>query len=234
MQKGFSEAQDLLRQAQERAASIIAALQARPRHDAEAERLRRELAEERERLREQERALQEEMRRAEAAITAPEALQPLTAVKPGQPVRVADWDREGVVLETLGEDRALVQVGAFQVEVLLSDLYPAKSHALPSRLAGEAHRSEAGILSLRKQLTVPDEIILIGKTVDEAVAALDKYLDDAALAGLLEVRIVHGKGTGALRRGIHAYLKTHPAVQDFHLAPDEEGGAGATVARLRM
>ncbi len=223
MQQGFTEAQQILRTAQERAAQIIRSLQSQDRHTAESERLRRELAEERRALQEQEAALEQEMRHAEQAVAPPEAPSPLAAVAPGQRVRVADWDREGTVVEAVGRDRALVAVGSFQVEVPLADLYPAEE----KRGATAVH-----VLSLRKQRAVPDEIMLIGKTVAEATAELDKYLDDAALAGREEVRVIHGKGTGALRKGIHAYLKGHPAVASFRLAEDAEGGDGATVVKL--
>jgi DNA mismatch repair protein MutS2 len=81
-------------------------------------------------------------------------------------------------------------------------------------------------------MSVPPEINLIGTTVDEATEELDKYLDDAFLARLPSVRIIHGKGTGALRRGIHAYLKQNRHVRSFTLAERSEGGEGATIVQL--
>jgi DNA mismatch repair protein MutS2 len=157
-------------------------------------------------------------------VASPEAPRALETVAPGQRVRVADWERVATVVEPVGKDRALVAVGAFQVEVPLADLYPAEEKPL---------RTQVHVLSLRKQMNVPDELMLIGKTVAEATEDLEKYLDDAGVAGREEVRIVHGKGTGALRKGVHAYLKGHPAVEGFHLAEDREGGEGATVVRLK-
>ena len=77
------------------------------------------------------------------------------------------------------------------------------------------------------------EINLLGKTVDEAIAELDKYLDDASLAHLSSVRIVHGKGTGALRAGIHKYLKRQKHVKSFRLGAFGEGDAGVTIAELK-
>jgi DNA mismatch repair protein MutS2 len=73
---------------------------------------------------------------------------------------------------------------------------------------------------------------VIGCTVEEATARVQRYLEDAALGGLDRVRIIHGKGTGRLRRGISEFLKTHPLVAGFHLASFEEGGAGATIVDL--
>ena len=88
-------------------------------------------------------------------------------------------------------------------------------------------------IKMNKSLTVATEINLLGKTVDEAVAELDKYLDDASLAHLSSVRIVHGKGTGALRQGIHKYLKRQKHVKSFRLGAFGEGDAGVTIAELR-
>ena len=86
---------------------------------------------------------------------------------------------------------------------------------------------------MNKSASVSTEINLLGKTVDEAVSELDKYLDDAYLAHLSSVRIVHGKGTGALRKGVHNYLKHLKYVQDFHLAEFGEGDAGVTIVEFK-
>ena len=83
----------------------------------------------------------------------------------------------------------------------------------PNYLQKTAKRTGKGKIKMNKSLTVATEINLLGKTVDEAVAELDKYLDDASLAHLSSVRIVHGKGTGALRQGIHKYLKRQKSCQ---------------------
>jgi DNA mismatch repair protein MutS2 len=73
---------------------------------------------------------------------------------------------------------------------------------------------------------------VIGCTVEEATVRVQRYLEDAALGGLERVRIIHGKGTGRLRRGLSEFLRTHPLVAGFHLASFEEGGAGATIVDL--
>ena len=88
-------------------------------------------------------------------------------------------------------------------------------------------------MKLGKSFSVSPEINLLGKTVDEAVAALDKYLDDAALAHLSSVRVVHGKGTGALRAGIHNYLRRQKHVRSFRLGAFGEGDAGVTIVELK-
>ena len=94
-------------------------------------------------------------------------------------------------------------------------------------------RTGAGKIKMNKSASVRTEINLLGKTVDEAVSELDKYLDDAYLAHLSSVRIVHGKGTGALRKGVHNYLKRLKYVQDFHLAEFGEGDAGVTIVEFK-
>jgi DNA mismatch repair protein MutS2 len=225
MQKGFSEAQEIVRTARARAVEIIAELQAQPKHTQQAEALRAELAAEEATLERQEAVLEREMQVAEATVAPPEAPRPLAKVETGQRVRVADWGRDGTVVELLDHGRALVAVGAFRVEVPVGELYAAAEPPAPAP-AGE-------ILILRKQMNVPAEISLRGQRVEAALGDLDKYLDDAALAGRAEVRVVHGKGTGAMRQAVHQFLRQHPAVASFALAPDDEGGSGATVAKLR-
>lgn len=88
-------------------------------------------------------------------------------------------------------------------------------------------------MKMSKSFSVSPEINLLGKTVDEAVAELDKYLDDAYIAHLSPVRIVHGKGTGALRNGIHAYLRRQKHIKEFHLAAFGEGDAGVTIVEFK-
>ena len=86
---------------------------------------------------------------------------------------------------------------------------------------------------MNKSATISTEIKLLGMTVDEALSELDKYLDDAYLAHLSSVRIVHGKGTGALRAGIHQYLKRQKHVKSYRLGAFGEGDAGVTIVELK-
>ena len=120
----------------------------------------------------------------------------------------------------------MVEVGKMRVEVALENLAP------PTVPIGDEHRAMAEKLQVVKSMSVAPEINLIGTTVDEATVELEKYLDDAFLAGLPSVRIIHGKGTGALRRGVHQYLRQNKHVRSFSLAEREEGGEGATIAEL--
>ena len=95
------------------------------------------------------------------------------------------------------------------------------------------NKSGSGKIKMSKALSVSSEINLLGKTVDEAIGLLDKYLDDAYLAHLASVRVVHGKGTGALRTGITNYLKKSSYVKEFHRGLPEEGGDGVTIVEFK-
>ncbi|HDM78520.1 MAG TPA: hypothetical protein ENG51_18965 [Deltaproteobacteria bacterium] len=81
--------------------------------------------------------------------------------------------------------------------------------------------------------TVPMELHLLGKRVEEALPLIDKFLDDAYLAGFKEVRIVHGVGTGILKKAVREHLRRSPLVESFREAPQEEGGSGATIVKLK-
>ena len=96
----------------------------------------------------------------------------------------------------------------------------------------KANKTGAGKIRMSKSATISPEINLIGKTTDEAIALLDKYLDDAYLSHLGSVRIVHGKGTGALRSAVHAHLKRQKYVKSFRLGEAGEGDAGVTIAEF--
>ena len=94
----------------------------------------------------------------------------------------------------------------------------------------KANKTGAGKIRMSKSATISPEINLIGKTTDEAIALLDKYLDDAYLSHLGSVRIVHGKGTGALRNAVQAHLKNQRYVKSYRMGEPSEGGAGVTIA----
>ena len=125
-----------------------------------------------------------------------------------------------------------VQMGILRSQIHFSDLEIIEEK--PSYLKKAAAKGGGkGKVKMSKSLSVSPEINLLGKTVDEAIAELDKYLDDASLAHLSSVRIVHGKGTGALRTGIHNYLRRQKHVKSFRLGAFGEGDAGVTIAELK-
>ena len=152
--------------------------------------------------------------------------------KLGETVKVLSMNLTGTV-HTLPDSRGnvTVQRGILTSQVNISDLEiteDADMHT-PKKL----NRTSRGKIKMSKSLTVSPEINLLGKTVDEAVAELDKYLDDALLSHLSTVRVVHGKGTGALRKGIHEYLRRQKHVRSYHLAEYGEGDAGVTIVELK-
>ena len=123
-----------------------------------------------------------------------------------------------------------MQMGILRSKVNISDieLIPEATVSGPG-LENRRRGSSGGGIKISKSFGVSPEINLIGMTVDDAVARLDKYLDDACIAHLQQVRVVHGKGTGALRAGIHRHLKQLKNVKEFHLAEFGEGDAGVTI-----
>ena len=123
-----------------------------------------------------------------------------------------------------------VQMGILRSQVNIKDLVLIEDAAPGSK---KYAKTGAGKLKMSKSASVSTEINLIGKTVDEANALLDKYLDDAYLAHLPSVRIVHGKGTGALRSAVQSHLKRQSYIKSFHLGEFGEGDAGVTIAEFK-
>jgi DNA mismatch repair protein MutS2 len=160
------------------------------------------------------------------------------AIKKGDQVRLKSFGSVGIVDEIKG-DEAEVRVKSLRFREKLSDLelVEAKKSELEtsraSRLRSLAqHRStEVRLSSVDEDMRV--EINLIGRTTDEAVDEVDKFLDQASLKGQQHLRIIHGHGTGALRRAISNLLKDHPHVERFSAAPQDQGGTGATLVELK-
>lgn len=154
----------------------------------------------------------------EEEIEAPQVIK--QGLKVGDSVRVSSFNKEGVLL-TLPDnnDRVEVRIGAMKVKVPLRDISKPGGRHQPAPVAAFTG----------KVFGVPQEINLIGRRVDEAILELEEYLDSALLSNAKSLRIVHGRGTGALRRAVHDYLKSTRAVTSFEQAPMNEGGEGATV-----
>ena len=149
--------------------------------------------------------------------------------KLGESVKVLSMNLTGTV-SSLPDARGnlTVQMGILRSQVNISDLEIIEEPS--SYGAKKMNRTSKGKIKMGKSLSVRPEINLLGRTVDEA--ELDKYLDDALLAHLYTVRVVHGKGTGALRKGIHEYLRRQKHVKSYHLAEFGEGDAGVTIVEL--
>lgn len=152
--------------------------------------------------------------------------------KLGESVRVLSMNLTGTI-HSLPDARGnvTVQMGILSSQVHISDLEIIEEQN-PFSNSRRKHTG-GGKIKMGKSLTVSPEINLLGKTVDEAVSELDKYLDDAILSHLNSVRVVHGKGTGALRKGIHEYLRRQKHVKSYHLAEYGEGDAGVTIVEFK-
>ena len=129
--------------------------------------------------------------------------------------------------------KCFVQMGIMRSEVNTDDLELLEEETLQNRKEQLRERSGAGKIKMMKSLHVSSSINLIGKTVDEAIALLDKYLDDAYLAKLHQITIIHGVGTGALRNAVQAHLKKSKYIKTYRMGEYGEGGYGVTVAEFK-
>ena len=149
-------------------------------------------------------------------------------LKVGETVFVLSLQQKGTVLELPDEEgNVLIQVGIMKVKVHISTLKRAKE--------SEEEKSKTSTKSIikSKSSNIKNEIDLRGKTLDEAMLDLDKYIDDAFIAGIKQAYIIHGKGTGVLREGIRSYIKKHKHVKSFRTGNYNEGGEGVTVIELK-
>lgn len=149
--------------------------------------------------------------------------------KVGDSVFVTTLSLNGTVKEAANKDGDLViQMGFLSSVVNYKNL-----ELLAPEKAPKPQHQPKDRYSINKAATINPEINLLGNTVDEAIARLEKYLDDAMIAGLTSVRVVHGKGTGALRKGIHEYLRKLKFVKSYKLAEFGEGDAGVTIVTFK-
>jgi DNA mismatch repair protein MutS2 len=158
----------------------------------------------------------------------------LTDFHIGDKVLVLSLETEGRIIELPDKNGSLlVEMGILTSRFPANDLLIIDEDKLKTKNAAETFRYvSSGLGGSGKAMNFKPEINLLGKTVDEAIAELDKYLDDALLTHAETVRIVHGKGTGALRKGITEYLKKKSFVKDFRLGEFGEGDAGVTIVKL--
>ncbi len=180
--------------------------------------------------------LRDNLKKVESSLSLKKEIRPHKAINPktlriGDSVKVLSMNLKGVI-STLPDTKGnlFVQMGILRSQVNINDLelIPESSINGPG-LEGRKKGSGSSNIKISKSASVSPEINLLGMTVDEALPLLDKYLDDAYIAHLQQVRIVHGKGTGALRTGIHKHLKRVKVVKEFHLGEFGEGDAGVTI-----
>ena len=184
---------------------------------------------ERTRLREKMNAAEKNMAKKTPA-KAKKAVDP-KALRVGDSVKVLSLNLKGTV-STLPDAKGnlFVQMGILRSQVNLRDIEPIDE---PVITAPNFNRTGSGKIKMAKSSSVGIELNLLGKTSDEAISELDKYLDDAYIAHLPSVRIVHGKGTGALRKAVHNYLRRCRIVDEYHLGEFGEGDAGVTIVTFK-
>jgi DNA mismatch repair protein MutS2 len=179
-----------------------------------------------------------------SALKTEEAPEPLEPVDPSHiyrtndRVRVVSLNMDGVLLENPRDGVVPVQLGAMRVTLPVEQLRPLKKAEISEAERRAARRnaavtSGASEIAMQKAAHISPELMLRAMRVDEAQPLLDKYMDDAAAAGIGQVRIIHGKGTGALRKAVWEFLNGHPSVDSYRLGEGAEGGEGATVVSLR-
>ena len=254
-QKAADEARSLIKRAQEKVDNTIAELRKASTEGRQTERARQKIRDIGDDL---QNAIERQAKPAEPKVL---EIVPNRPLRRGDRVRITTLDMTGEVLEDQhdGDSAPLpVQVGAMRVSVPPSSLRllgePGSPDSSPSRFgrggeerAGVGSASNApsrpkltdapsdlgGNLAIAKTAAITSQINLLGQRADEAVQNVEKYIDDSYAAGLTNVRIVHGKGTGALRRAVQEFLKDNPLVASYATAHPDEGGAGATVVELR-
>ena len=147
-------------------------------------------------------------------------------IRPGMSVFVNHLGTTATVLEAAGENEVLLQVGILKMKTSIDDLEPAES---TQKIKVPQERKKIDI----KASSVSSTVDLRGLTVEDAYIETDRFIDNALLAGLKEVTLLHGKGTGALRSALHEYLKKHPHCEKFRLGQYGEGDAGVTIVTLK-
>lgn len=153
----------------------------------------------------------------------------ILSIKPNKQVFVTTIGQNGIVLSHVSKSNEVqVQVGLLKMNVNIKHLKNPTSGSSTSSM-----QKNFGSSSISKTRTVQSEINVIGLNVEEAIFVVDKFLDDACLSRLETVRIVHGKGTGKLKNGIHQFLKNHPHAKSFRLGTFGEGEMGVTVVTLK-
>lgn len=158
----------------------------------------------------------------------------ISEFKDGIYVRILSMNLTGTVVGTPNtKGEVTVAVGSLTTKAKINNLEIITDHKEPEESKSGKSSTGQGRIKMSKSASISPEINLLGCTVDEAVAKLDKYLDDAYISKLSQVRIVHGKGTGALRAGITAYLKGIPYIKNFRLGEAGEGDAGVTIVEFK-
>ncbi|MDR1070735.1 MAG: Smr/MutS family protein, partial [Gracilibacteraceae bacterium] len=152
-------------------------------------------------------------------------------IRPGLAVYLPNLRQRGQIIGWASEGEALIQAGVMKLTVPLREIRLTDETRSPEHLQRTIRGSMGA--GLAKAVTLRSEIDLRGKMAEEALELLDKYLDDAVLTGIHQVGVIHGKGTGALRGAVHAFLRRHPHAGAFRLGEFGEGDTGVTIIELK-
>jgi DNA mismatch repair protein MutS2 len=154
-------------------------------------------------------------------------------VSQGDTVKLKSVGRPAVVARRIDDNHFEVEIGAMKMKIARDDIADVLVHAPDSPVKAARARGISVLLESENQ-SMPSEINVIGRTVDDATREVEKFVDRAFLAGLPRVRVVHGSGMGILRKALRQYLQKHPHVESVTEPPQNEGGGGATVVELRV
>lgn len=155
---------------------------------------------------------------------------PSEEIKPNMEVYIPTFNKNGIILSHVNKSNEVqVQVGNIKTNININNIEKIST----SNKTNETSNTNSGYTKISKTKNIKSEINVIGLNVEEAIFVVDKFLDDCSLAKLQNVRIVHGKGTGKLRTGIHSFLKNNPHVKSFRLGTYGEGEMGVTVVELK-
>jgi len=154
-------------------------------------------------------------------------------VSQGDTVKLKSVVRAGTVTRRIDDNHFEVEIGAMKMKIARDDIAEVIARAADSPIAAARARGISVSLG-RADSSVPNEINVIGRTVDEATDEVEKFVDRAFLAGLARIRVVHGSGMGILRKALRQFLQKHPHVASVTEPPQNEGGGGATVVELRV
>ena len=154
-------------------------------------------------------------------------------VSEGDTVKLKSVGRPAVVSRRIDDNHFEVEIGAMKMKIARDDIADVLVHASDSPVKAARARGISVSLESENQ-SMPSEINVIGRTVDDATREVEKFVDRAFLAGLPRVRVVHGSGMGILRKALRQYLQKHPHVESVTEPPQNEGGGGATVVELRV
>lgn len=222
IQKAQTEALDIVTRARQQSDALLKEVKEKIKNAPQD--TRQELQELRNQLREKEEEIQKGMYRDdEEEILFPEDL------APGDLVLLKRLNQKAQVLKKPNKDEVLVQAGIIKATVKLQDLKRVQEHKTEQR----AEKTGAGEIVAGKAREIKKDLDLRGYTVEEAISEVEKYLDDAFLAGIAQVNIIHGKGTGALRSAINELLKRHRLVEATRYGGYYEGGLGVTVVEFK-